>query len=236
MLKKFVRSDVGQYILCRLIYLIILLGLKSTRWTIIDPHGHRHANSEIRSKPVIGVFWHNRIMLGCVFWEKIRPTTMLISLHADGRMIANAVNLLGVQTIDGSSSKNGAKAFRGLVNALKDGGDVAITPDGPRGPRMRCKESVVTLARLSGAAVIPVAWNVKRRKVLSSWDRFIVASPFSQGVVVWGKETRVPKDASKDELEDFRLEIEKSLNDASTEADTFFGHSPIQPDDVKAGK
>jgi lysophospholipid acyltransferase (LPLAT)-like uncharacterized protein len=185
-----------------------------------------------RDEPFILAFWHGRILMMPYCWQRGRPIRMLISNHPDGQIIARTVSHFGIDTVVGSTARGGGAALRVMLKALKSGTSVGITPDGPRGPRMRASEGVVQVARLSGASIIPCAFSTVRRQVLGSWDRFIVAWPFSRGVFVWGKPITVPRDADEAALERSRLAIEQTLNSITAEADSRAGHQPMAPAEI----
>lgn len=155
---------------------------------------------------------------------------MLISAHRDGQLIAKTVGHLGIQTIEGSSTRGGAAALKRMMGILASGECVGITPDGPRGPRMRVSGGVIALARLSGAPVIPATYSVSRWKTLSSWDRFIIAWPFCRGVFVWGEPIEIPRDADERMQEECRLKIEDAMNNLCLEADRMTGLPTPEPD------
>jgi hypothetical protein len=154
---------------------------------------------------------------------------MLISQHRDGQFIARTVSHFGIDTVAGSSSKGGLAALRTLLRTVKGGRCVGITPDGPRGPRMRASDGIVQVARLAGVPVIPCTFSTRRRKVLGSWDRFIVALPFSPGIFLWGQPISVATDSQPAELERVRNAIEDSLNALCLAADARMGHAPMPP-------
>jgi hypothetical protein len=136
-----------------------------------------------------------------------------------------------MKTIAGSSSKGGATALRAMVKTLKEGNYIGITPDGPRGPRMRASDGIISLARLAKVPVIPIAHASSPRKVLGSWDRFTVSFPFARHVILWGEPIDIPHTADKDKLETARQEVEDKLNALTTKADEMCGHTPIEADD-----
>jgi hypothetical protein len=185
-----------------------------------------------QNKPFILAFWHGRILMMPFCWPARHPINMLISQHRDGQIIARTVSHFGIDTISGSSSKGGLSALRSLLKTLKSGVCVGVTPDGPRGPRMRASDGIVQVARLSGVPVIPCTFAVRRRKVLDTWDRFVVALPFSTGVFVWGTPILVPPNSSAGELEALRKRVEDSLNAITAEADARMGHPPIEAEEV----
>jgi len=160
---------------------------------------------------------------------------MLISRHRDGEIIARAMQHFGVGAAHGSTAKagttdkGGTDAVRQLVKIVKAGNAVGITPDGPRGPRMRVAAGIVQIARMTGLPIVPATFSARRRKVMRSWDRFVVALPFTSGVIIWGKPIAVPRELDPAGLEAKRLEVEEALNALTAEADRLCGHDPIEP-------
>src|SRR5690606_21656340 len=114
-------------------------------------------------------------------------------------------------------------------------GTVGITPDGPHGPRMRAGGGAVTLARLTGAPLLPLAFGCRPRRLLGTWDRLAVALPFGRGVFVWGAPIFVPRDADSDALEAARQALEKGLNAVTDEADRLTGQDLVPPAPEAAG-
>jgi len=180
-------------------------------------------------RPVIVAFWHNRLTMMPYCWPSRKPFHMLISAHPDGQLIAKTVAHFGIDTIAGSSTRGGSDALRGLVKALKSGESVGITPDGPRGPRMRAGDGALALARLSGVVIVPAAVSVSRRIVLKTWDRLIIALPFGRGAMVWGEPISVPRDADDALLASLQVRLESELNRVSAVADEMVGHLAMTP-------
>ena len=236
MLKRMLRREVGQRVVSWILAKCILLTAWSIRWEkktlVAAPVVHT------LGQPIIAVFWHSRIMQMFEGWPMAKPLAMLQSPHPDGKLIAAAIQRIGFQTIWGSSTKGkgGAAGLRNLIKALRGGLSIGITPDGPRGPRMHLSPGVVAAARLSGAPIIPAAWNTKHRKVLRTWDRMVLPCPFSRGVIIWGEPIYVPKALTPEKFEDYRLQIENRLIAITTQADLYFQHEPdtrADADDVK---
>jgi hypothetical protein len=225
--KKLTSAESVRSVLCWVGAQYIRLVHRTSRWEVIG--GEVPAERWARGEPFILAFWHGRILMMPYCWPRQQPISMLISQHRDGQIIAQTVSHFGIDTIVGSSSKGGLAALRALMRTLKSGCCVGITPDGPRGPLMRASDGVVQVARLSGVPVIPCTFSVRRRRLLSSWDRFVVALPFSSGVFVWGQPISVPADGSPAEVERFRVAIEDSLNAICEQADRRTGHAPIEP-------
>jgi lysophospholipid acyltransferase (LPLAT)-like uncharacterized protein len=154
---------------------------------------------------------------------------MLVSDHQDGRLIARTIAHFGIDSLAGSSSRGGAMALRGMAQALARGASVVVTPDGPRGPRMRAAAGIAMVAKLSGMPVVPATYSTSRGRTLSSWDRFLLALPFGRGVFICGDPIHVARDADAAALESARQAIETQLNRVTLEADRLCGRKPVEP-------
>lgn len=232
--KRLLRSNAVHGLVCWLTAQYIRLCHATGRWRVIggDIPG-QFWNSD---RPFILAHWHGRLLMVPCGWRRARPVRVLISHHRDGELIARTIAHFGLGTIRGSSrkagkdrDKGGAAALRAMVRALRAGVCIDITPDGPNGPRMRAREGIVTLARLSGAPIVPVAYATSRRITLDTWDRFTVPLPFSRGVFVWGPPIEVPKELDATALEEARLSVETALNAVSDAADREVGQDAIAP-------
>lgn len=195
----------------------------------------RIENAEIADRmvadgtPFIACFWHGRMLMIPNAWRYDARMSILISHHRDGVFISRTLAHLGIGTIAGSSSRGGAGALAGMVRALKRGEYMGITPDGPRGPRMRAAAGAAAAARLSGATLLPVSYSAARRRVLNSWDRFVVPLPFSRGIVRIGTPIEVPRDADEKRLDVARRELEDALTALTMELDAELGVDPVDP-------
>lgn len=179
--------------------------------------------------PFIACFWHGRMLMIPNAWKYDARMSILISHHRDGVFISRTLAHLGIGTIAGSSSRGGGGALVGMVRALKRGEYMGITPDGPRGPRMRAAAGAVAAARLSGAKLLPVSYSAARRRVLGSWDRFVVPLPFSRGIVRLAAPIDVSPDADETALETTRLALEATLIDLTAALDAELGVDPVEP-------
>jgi hypothetical protein len=167
---------------------------------------------------IIYAFWHNRLLL-MHYVSRGRRAAALISQHRDGEFISRTIARFGYSSVRGSSTRGGGMALRRMPRLLKGGTDIAITPDGPRGPRYRVQPGVIYLARLSGRPIYPVTFASDRFHSFNSWDRFQVPRLFSRGVFVWGEPMRVRRG---DDLEEKRKELEAILGDITARADGWF--------------
>lgn len=166
-------------------------------------------------------------------WVYSAPVSILISQHRDGVFISRTLRHLGVGTIAGSSSRGGGNALIAMVRALKRGEYIGITPDGPRGPRMRVAPGAISAAKLSGALLLPVTFAAVRSRVFSSWDRFLLPYPFTRGIVRIGDPVEVPRDADESLSEQIRQDLERTLIDLTMALDEELGREPITPDEAQ---
>lgn len=234
--KRFKRSDalrnVGCYVAAQYIRLVWATG----RWEI---RNSGQAEQYWREKrPFIIAFWHGRMLILPSMWPTTAKMHMLISMHRDGELIARAISFFGHGTVRGSAAKpgsakdkGGAAALRGMLKALKSNEYVGITPDGPRGPRMRASDGIVTVARVSGVPIMPCSFSCKSRLVLTTWDRFVIPLPFSRGVIVWGEPIHVARDADAAGLLAARDIVESGLTAVTQAADAIMGVASVEPEE-----
>jgi len=171
------------------------------------------------SFPSIVAFWHGRMfLLPFALRDYAQKVAILISRHRDGELIARVVEKLGFKTVRGSAGKGkgGSRAFLRMLKLLEDGFTVAITPDGPKGPREVVKPGIVKLSMSTGIPIYPLTFGCSSCYRLNSWDRFIIPRPFSKCRVILGP----PLDPRKFEKEeDMRKELELKLKELTYEAE-----------------
>ena len=168
--------------------------------------------------PLIYVVWHARLLLLPYLYRR-RGFWVLISRSEDGAMIADLVRRFGFVTVRGSSSRGGAGGLLSLARAIRRGHSVVIVPDGPRGPREVLKPGVVSLARLTGAHVVPAALGASSEWRARSWDEFRIPKPFSRCVLRFGDPIVVPRDIDTAGEEMARKEIEAALSAVTWQVD-----------------
>jgi lysophospholipid acyltransferase (LPLAT)-like uncharacterized protein len=192
-------------------FLIKSLGA-SIRFTLINDGPARSLGA--RGKSRIFAFWHNRFLMMPYLYKSLRGTKnicVMTSRSRDGQYITDVLDGFDFATARGSSSRGGQAALREMTSLIKKGYDIAITPDGPRGPCYRVQPGIILLAQISGIPIIPATYDVKRKKRLASWDRFIIPHLFTKGVLVFGDPFTVSKKADEEERERKRLELETIL-------------------------
>jgi lysophospholipid acyltransferase (LPLAT)-like uncharacterized protein len=230
--KRLLRSQRAIRIAADAIALYIRFVHATSRWQV---HGAEHpAALWAAGKPFVLAFWHGRLLMVPMAWNLAKPIKMLISQHRDGELIARAMDPFGIGTVRGSGAKKGKEkgggaALRIIVKDLKDGKYAGFTPDGPRGPRMRvASPGLIAAARLSKSPIVPLAYSVARRKVMGSWDRFILPWPFNRGVFLWGEPIDVHSDV-EESVAAAMQRVEAAMNRLSSEADRLCGQPPIEP-------
>lgn len=178
----------------------------------------RYDRYRASGEPVLFAVWHGRL-LPLTFYHRHQGITALISRSEDGEYIARIVEKWGYRTVRGSSSRGGGAALRELVREARAGQSLAITPDGPRGPRQELQPGVITAAQLTGLPIIPLAAGCARAWWPGSWDRFMVPRPFARVEVRYGQPRSVARDATAAELEAHARALETELNRMIAELD-----------------
>ena len=178
--------------------------LRTTRWTL---HGADLLGPYILGAPAVFAFWHERLPLMPALWTlALRERRgsgrgrmhVLVSRHRDGRLIGEIMRGFEVEVVFGSSARGreqrgGAASLRALAAALREGGQVVVTPDGPRGPARQAAPGVAQLAGLAAVPVVPCGAQTSRRRILPTWDRMVLPLPFGRGVLVCGAPLAVPR-------------------------------------------
>lgn len=183
-------------------------------------------------RPLIYAVWHGRMLI--VPWlnarlrrrEGARTVRVLASRSRDGQLMADFARRFGLEVVRGSSSRGGVPALRELARAVRAGEDVAVVPDGPRGPARRLQGGIVSLAATTGAPVVPVGVAARPARRLRSWDRFMVPVPFARCAIVFGPAVEVKRGEDR---EDARARIERALDEATDAADTLVGAGGRRP-------
>jgi lysophospholipid acyltransferase (LPLAT)-like uncharacterized protein len=177
-------------------------------------------------RPLIYAVWHGRILMIPWLSQRLRrtrgarATRVLASRSRDGELVARWVRRFELSVVRGSSSRGGAEALRALAAAVRAGHDVAVVPDGPRGPREQLQAGLVVLAAVTGAPVVPLGFAARPARRLASWDRFLVPWPFARAAVVFGKPATVPRGADRETV---RTDLERALREVTETADRLVG-------------
>ena len=147
-----------------------------------------------KNESFIYAFWHDQLLMCPLTWQSEFEIKVLISKHRDGDIIAKLISNLGFKAIRGSTHKSGKTRNKGgllsarqMIKSLKKGISIGISPDGPKGPRHKVSDGILSISRLSNSPILPVGIGFKKKWVLSTWDKFIIPKPFNQITIIWGE-------------------------------------------------
>ena len=183
-----------------------------------------YADDLLRLQPVIIAMWHGQFVMLPILTRLGVKSKAMVAIHRDAEGLARALASFGIELIRGAGSgsrkrdRGGANAFRASASALDEGFSVAMTADVPPGPARRCGHGIITLAKVTGRPILPVAMASSRFVAFNNWSRMTLNLPFSQLGASFGTPVYVPKDASPEELERLRIEVETQLNIATVDA------------------
>ncbi len=188
--------------------------LGTVRTRVISADGRKHP-IDARAQRFIYAFWHESLLAPTKIRTRVK---VLISQSADGELIAQVCRHLGIGTIRGSTSRGGAQ---GLLDMVREGHDthLAITPDGPRGPRRRLQPGIIFVASHTGLPIVPIGVGFTRAWRAGSWDRFALPRPGSTITGVLGEPILVPPDLDSEALEYYRRHVEGALLAATQAAE-----------------
>jgi len=171
---------------------------------------------------LILAFWHNRQIGFLRLVSVLRPVSVLVSQHGDGEMITRIMERFGVGAVRGSSTRGGTAALRKMIAATRET-NMAITPDGPVGPRYEVKDGVVSLAALSGHPVFWVSWSSERVWIFKSWDRFMLPKPFARLRFQASGPITLENSMQAESLAAARIELQARMREQSANLDEAAG-------------
>lgn len=221
MFKRLGRMALVQWLIGGLAAGWLALVRATTRFTM-EPEGFPELAR--RDEPMIVAMWHGQHFMVSYAWPRGMRVSALISRSGDGELNARVLERLGVEPIRGSGGagakmrkRGGVAALREMLRRLSEGSSIVLTADVPKIARV-CGDGIVTLARLSGRPIYPIAVVCRWRIDFRSWDRASLGLPFGRGAMVLGAPVRVAMDASPAMQEAARAAVERGLNDAHRRA------------------
>ena len=217
--KKIFRTKIAYNVICWIASKYIKFVSLTLKWSYLNKNYPETLWK--KNENFILCFWHGRLLMMPISWQKKKKINMLISEHPDGQLISKTVKYFGIDTISGSSSKGSLKAIRNILKSLKSGQSVGITPDGPRGPKMKINSAIIKIASLTGYKILPLSCSVRNKFFLNSWDKFLVALPFGKGCFVWGKPIKIKKNISTNEDLKLSKKLENNLLKLTKKADRY---------------
>ena len=208
-----------KYFLVGVLGSLIIRILFSTMSIKEIPNGYSQ-DLERQGKYAIYAFWHAHMLLPC-YVGRNRNVKVLISQHRDGEYIAQVVQRLGYGVARGSTTRGGAKALLRMIKKIKEESiSLAITPDGPKGPRFVAQSGAILLGQKTQYPIIPVMIYLEKYWEIPSWDRFCIPKPFSKARIFYGDPIVVPPKLEKREMEECRVSLEKVLIKLGDEAES----------------
>jgi lysophospholipid acyltransferase (LPLAT)-like uncharacterized protein len=207
--KRILGHRLVRLLLTGLVSLLARIIFFSSRTQItIHPDAACYMNGTTQA---IFCFWHGRMLFMPFLKPPKRKVSALISQHGDGAVIADILGWFGVQTVRGSTSRGARTALRGLLEIAARNENIAITPDGPRGPHQVAASGAIWLAAQTGLPIIPVSGSSTRRRHTKSWDAFTIPLPFGNICCIAGAPLHVPASNDDNIIEQYRLQLEQTL-------------------------
>ncbi|MEO7083231.1 MAG: lysophospholipid acyltransferase family protein [Gemmatimonadaceae bacterium] len=195
-------------------WLVRLLG---ATWRYSVSYDEDVARSRADGNPIVFALWHGQL-LPLLYHHRGQGVAVLISEHADGEIIARIATSLGYRTVRGSTSRGAARALIGLTRVIEDGGDLAVTPDGPRGPAKSFAPGAAIVAGRTGAPMIGAAVHVSGSWRLKSWDRFQIPRPFATICVSYSDAVYLERNSRHDSAETIET-MQRAMSLAESRAD-----------------
>jgi len=192
------------------IILVPIIGAFVIRLLYLTNKKKFHAPDTLGDENFIMACWHGELLMIPYAYKRYRTkpsVKLVISEHFDGSIIAKTLNYFGFETIRGSSTRGGVKALLQSIKEIKNGYDIGITPDGPKGPMHRVHDGIVVMAKKAKAKIVLVEIKPSKFWQLNSWDKFIIPKPF--GIINYYISDLI--DITNMELEEARELIEKGL-------------------------
>ena len=204
-----------QWLAATVIYLGMRVMAATIRFRLDDHAGVFDGASQ---EKVIFAIWHNRLSLSAVLYRRHilrfareRRLAAMVSASRDGGLFAQILEHFGIVPVRGSSSRRGPQALIEMTTCAERGYDLAITPDGPRGPCYEVQDGVIATAQVTGLPIVPVCYHLNWKLRIKSWDRFQIPLPFARCEVITGRILRVPRELSDAEREELRKQLEAEL-------------------------
>lgn len=234
-LKKLLKQPIVLKIISFMIFVYTRMVGLTTRWQF----GNRQQIDQILSQPLILVGWHSRATMLPFFWNKFTRKNLyaLVSPHNDGQIIAHFLKFYGITPINGSTNEKAAQSAIEIMHLLKKQQTIFISPDGPRGPRMRMKKSPIYFASKSGLPIVFAHFSTSRSLFINkAWDKTLLPLPFSHGIFTLSQPLYIPADIDDTQIEHYRRQLENTANEISVICDKMVGLSPTLPADINETK
>ena len=213
--KKLLKHFIVQQLLAFIafIYIVFVKITSNIKYENIDSPKKYWQNK----KPFILAFWHGQLMTFSYTWKINKKLNILASSHSDGRFGASIARYFKLNNIPISSDGNNL-SLRPIFKILNSNNYIAITPDGPRGPKEKVSEGIIKIAKISKVPIIPVGFGSSKNFCLKSWDSFLITLPFSKCRIVWGDSITIPENLEDQEIVTYKKIIEEKINECVKKA------------------
>ena len=213
--KKLLKHFIVQQLLAFIafIYILFVKVTSNIKYENIDSPTKYWQNK----KPFILAFWHGQLMTFSYTWKINKKLNILASSHSDGRFGASIARYFKLNNIPISSDSNNL-SLRPIFKILNSNNYIAITPDGPRGPKEKVSEGIIKIAKISKVPIIPVGFGSSKNFCLKSWDSFLITLPFSKCRIVWGDSITIPENLEDQEIATYKKIIEEKINECVKKA------------------
>jgi len=200
----------------------LLFGIFRIWYLTLRPHSKNPPAEKyirgLKGKYIL-TLWHGWIFYLFYYYRGLTDLFLLISPSQDGDILARLAQLMGYSVIRGSSFKKAVPSARSLIKVLRRGGRIVIIADGSRGPRCKVQPGLLQIAGITGAPVIPLAFDANHKWILNSWDRFVLPLPFTRCTVNSGDPIQVPRRIDEESLQEKQMELERILNQLTLESE-----------------
>lgn len=179
--------------------------------------------------------WHENLLLPTIGFGD-QGLAVLISQHADGQVLGSLITAMGMHMVRGSTTRGGVEAVRQLTHPDAPWTHLAVTPDGPRGPRRVVQLGIIYVASRTGMKIVPIGVGYHRPWRAGSWDRFAVPRPFSRAVIVTSEAVAVPGSLRVAELEPHRRRVQAEMDRLNAIAEHVAETGKFDPGETAAGE
>lgn len=213
--KEFFKQEWIQNLIPVVGWLYITAVCKTLRYQVTGEERVKELKKD--GKPVILACWHGSLVPP-MYYLRNRNIHVLSSTHRDSEYLAWILRKFGWGLVKGSTKRGGTRALIEMIKKLKEGYDIAMTPDGPTGPAKKLKPGLLYLAKKTGIPIVPTGIGAYPCSYLKSWDSFMVPKFFAKTSIVFGDPFWVDSEITEEELENKTLQLEKVLNQLSDQA------------------
>jgi len=191
----------------------------------VEMQGREHLDQAVARGTIIAAFWHYSILYIFHNLRHLRAAVM-VSASRDGEYIARVARLYGHVPVRGSANQKGVSGLKKMLREVRSGNNAGIVADGSQGPARQAQPGAILVASRTGSLIVPMAWAASRYRAFHSWDRTVVPLPFCRLRVCYAEPLAVPKGIDSEQIEQYRLELEKRLNQAYADAWQGVGRQP----------